>query len=451
MQLTDLFAIADDRRFLLAGTDVLSRADILSIAHDLASELEVNPSFDRSGFWVIDETQAEHFFPMLLAVWIAGGKAVLPNRDWVCGKPSFNFHLGKVCIESGKVVLELNPNRVECDLPSADDVVCFSSGSTGDPKGVLHSHGNFLLNARSTAQLLGLSDVRSVTPLSPYLVSAVSHFLVHWITNSELAFVSMDKVHESFPRLWEECPRRALIGSPMHLAHCIQYMPDGCDPEYFFTSGDFMYPSNIRRILEGFPNARYFYVYGLAELAGRYFINCIDHDTPTESLDSLGETIDDTGFQVDNDELVASSVFLYSGYIERDRFKPRVGDRRTGDRVRWEDGRLKLNGRTNDEVKIGGNKVSIKRIEAKVAECLDGLPCAIFVTSHKRFGTLLSLAVESSTKLDRQILLSNLRRYLDAHELPQALYYVDEIPVTQSQKIDRIALAERVPSLRTID
>ncbi|WP_050491844.1 non-ribosomal peptide synthetase [Pseudomonas putida] len=111
---------------------------------------------------------------------------------------------------------------------------------------------------------------------------------------------------------------------------------------------------------------------------------------------------------------------------------------RSGDLVRWNtDGTLDYLGRNDDQVKIRGVRVELGEIEAALA-AQEGIRDAVVLVRDERllawFTETAAVAVGS--------LRQALQACLPAHMLPQAFIRLDELPLTSHGKLDRRALPE---------
>ncbi|MFJ4156105.1 non-ribosomal peptide synthase/polyketide synthase [Pseudomonas sp. NPDC089752] len=111
---------------------------------------------------------------------------------------------------------------------------------------------------------------------------------------------------------------------------------------------------------------------------------------------------------------------------------------RSGDLVRWNaDGTLDYLGRNDDQVKIRGVRVELGEIEAAL-QAHPGIEDAVVLVRGER---LLAWFTEAApVQLDQ--LRQALQARLPAHMLPQALIRLEQLPLTSHGKLDRRALPE---------
>ncbi|WP_072812843.1 non-ribosomal peptide synthetase [Rhodococcus zopfii] len=161
-------------------------------------------------------------------------------------------------------------------------------------------------------------------------------------------------------------------------------------------------------------------------------------------------------------ELYLSGVQEARGYHGRpdltaerfvaDRFGP-AGARlyRTGDCVQWTaEGQLLYLGRTDSQVKIRGVRIELGDIESallnrsEVAQAVATVHHAAAAAGDRLVAYVVAAPAEAASGVDAGALRSALVRVLPAHLVPDAIVVVDGFPVTSSGKLDRAALPDPV-------
>ncbi|WP_235581633.1 non-ribosomal peptide synthetase [Rhodococcus sp. Leaf278] len=122
---------------------------------------------------------------------------------------------------------------------------------------------------------------------------------------------------------------------------------------------------------------------------------------------------------------------------------------RSGDRARLRgDGTLEFLGRTDDQIKIRGNRVELGEIDAAL-RAFPGVSAASSALRRSRTGDLridgYVVAALDGNVLDTERIRKELAERLPAHMVPATLSILGEIPLTINRKVDRGALP--VPDL----
>lgn len=141
-------------------------------------------------------------------------------------------------------------------------------------------------------------------------------------------------------------------------------------------------------------------------------------------------------------ELLLATPQRFSGYVDANLASPFVTDDegtvyyRTGDRVRWRDGRLYHLGRVDHQVKIGGHRIELLEIEHRLRRCLDTEALAVIAHPAERPDELVLLIVTDSgpPALEAETL------GLPAYMIPARTIVLEKLPTNTHGKLDRGAL-----------
>lgn len=118
--------------------------------------------------------------------------------------------------------------------------------------------------------------------------------------------------------------------------------------------GEYIDPQLLSFIAENFPNVKVTQIYASSELGEVFRVN-----DKKEGFDI--KLVDGEKIKIENDELfVKRSAKSAIGYLDKNFVDEWIS---TGDKVRTEGDRVLFNGRLDDIINIGGNKVSLIEIE----------------------------------------------------------------------------------------
>lgn len=141
-------------------------------------------------------------------------------------------------------------------------------------------------------------------------------------------------------------------------------------------------------------------------------------------------------------ELLLATPQRFSGYTDTSLASPFVSDSqgviyyRTGDRVRWQGGRLYHLGRVDHQVKIGGHRIELLEIEHRLRRFLDTESLAVIAHPARHPTELVLLIAAKSGPPTLQAESLGLPRYM----LPTRTIVLDTMPTNPHGKLDRIAL-----------
>ncbi|MEM7581911.1 MAG: amino acid adenylation domain-containing protein [Acidobacteriota bacterium] len=369
-----------------------------------------------------------------------------------------------------------HPGRARPDR-SPDQLVCvmYTSGSTGQPKGVG-------IRNRGVARLLFETDYLEFGPNITWSHYASLAFdgstfeiwsaLLHGSRLSILPPGALS-LHEISRELAEQRVHSLFMTTGLFHQLVEQGLGALRAVRQMLPGGDVLSPAHAVRVMAELPDLRLVNGYGPTELT------CI---ISTESLRDaradrpvpVGRAIAGTRAMVVSQagelqpigvagELLASGQGLARGYVGRprltaERFAPdpfsgRPGRRlyRTGDMARWlADGRLDFAGRSDHQVKLRGFRIELGEIET----ALNALPevaesvVAVDGEGHaKRLVAWISGDGEAAPSADQ--LSRALRDELPGYMVPTVFTTLDAFPLTSNGKIDRRALRELLPAAGT--
>ncbi len=113
---------------------------------------------------------------------------------------------------------------------------------------------------------------------------------------------------------------------------------------------------------------------------------------------------------------------------------------------RIEDGKLLVEGRVDDVIISGGEKVSLNAVEQFLARLIEGELVA-FAQPDPEWGQRLAIATTAVMSVDQwQEVQGKIRSELGRYAIPQDIYRIAKIPRTALGKVDREALLKSIQS-----
>jgi acyl-CoA synthetase (AMP-forming)/AMP-acid ligase II len=331
---------------------------------------------------------------------------------------------------------------VEAEVSPADlAVMVHTSGSTADPKGVLHTHGTLV---RQTATWP--AAVRAVTGCegATRVLCAMPFFWVGGL------LAATGALHEPttvlvLPRLDAET---ALDMIENERATGVVGWPA-------FTQRLREHPTFDDRDLNSAPLLRN----GPLDIAMTDVPDGFPvHRTMSETAGGFAHT--DIAVVADNGSPVGSGVVgelhirgigVMAGYNKRERWETfdEDGWYHTGDLVYRNDGdqRMFYVGRTSELIKAGGANVSPLEVEAVIADFADVAQCIVIgIDDPVRGEEVCAVVVPAAADIDVASIATRTREQLSPYKVPTrwAVATSEQIPTLQSGKFNRRALRELV-------
>jgi long-chain acyl-CoA synthetase len=361
--------------------------------------------------------------------------------------------------------LDALPDHGEEPEPPIDvdlAAVLYTSGSTGEPKGITLSHGNMVFVADAVIEYLSLGAadrVLSVLPLS------YTYGLYQLLMSVRVrATLVLPTGPERLIELLDEERITGLPGGPAVFQALLSARHRDPRPlphlRFMTNSGATLAAATVAAIRRALPDVELFLMYGLTE-TGRvaYLPPRFVDDKPTAVGVAIPGTEvslqDDTGTEVEVGEigeLIVRGSHVMQGYW-RD---PAQTERRlrpgrwpwervfaTGDLFRLDgDGHLHFVARREDVIVSDGRTLLPREIE-EVLHAAPGVRDVVVIgTPHEDRGEVVEAHV--SPQEDGGLESAELRRYcaerLDGQQVPARVVIHDELPRTSHGKIDRAAL-----------
>lgn len=370
-----------------------------------------------------------------------------------------NLWSWKDLISSG---YEFNPVQI---IDNDIAAIFYTSGSTGKAKGVVLSHKNMVMGAKSVAAYLPCEPDDKMLAVLPFsfdygfsqltiaLLIGASCYLTEFVFEQDLIKVIVEQEITSLallPPLW------------VRLAQCQWPEQSAQKIRYFCNSGGAMPQSTLAILRRNMPQAQPYLMYGLTEA----FRSCY---LPPDEIDkrptSFGRAIPNAEILVINDqgkecepfeqgELVHRGVLVGQGYWNEpiktaERFKPldnglpQIPIKEmavwSGDLVHKDyQGYLYFNGRLDDMIKTSGYRLSPQEVEEVLHEVELVSEAIVVGVNHLTLGqALIAILVVKNETLTK----SALRKYcvgcLSAYMVPHKFVFVDSLPRNGNDKYDR--------------
>jgi acyl-CoA ligase (AMP-forming) (exosortase A-associated) len=349
--------------------------------------------------------------------------------------------------------------------------ILYTSGSTGRPKGVVLSHRNMLAGARSVATYLRNTASDRILAVLPFsfdyglsqLTTAFSvgasvvlmDYLLPADVTRALGRYGITGL-AAVPPLWNQL---AALDWPEQAVRSLRYITN---------SGGAMPLETTRRLRTLLPDTDVYLMYGLTEAFRSTYLPPAEVD---ERPDSIGKAIPNAeilvvrpdGTECDADEpgeLVHRGALVALGYWgdpdkTAARFKPAPGQPPelphpelavwSGDQVRRDrDGFLYFIGRTDEQIKTSGYRVSPGEIEEVAYQLPDIEQAVAFGVPHPQLGSGIVLLFQAdSPKIDTEAVRAHCRAHLPTYMVPGLIERIDDIPRNPNGKLDRKSLSTR--------
>jgi len=346
-------------------------------------------------------------------------------------------------------------------------ILLFTSGSTGEPKGVVMSHRNVVGNVSQFRQLLDATKDDAILASLPFFHTFGSTVTLWYPLIEGVRIVTYPNPLEAVKNaaLIERYKLTLLLATPTFLRGYLRKVePDKLRSLRLVITGAEKLPPDLATNFEERFKQRVFEGYGLTETSPVVSVNLPEprptkpreQVQPSSRLGSVGKMAPGIAAEIREPEtdgklslhetgmLWLRGVNIFEGYLhdpERTADVLQNGWLKTGDLGRFdEDGFLYIEGRLSRFSKIGGEMVPHEAIESRIVDLLglsgrDERPIAIMGVQDEAKGEALVLL--SAVDVDLAELRSKLH---DAGVpnlwIPKQVQRIESIPVLASGKLD---------------
>jgi amino acid adenylation domain-containing protein len=344
--------------------------------------------------------------------------------------------------------------RIDLDLAA----LIYTSGSTGQSKGVMLTHANMVAAATSINSYLRNTEqdvILDVLPLSfDYgLYQVFLAFQAGARLILERSFVYPSVMLELLER--ERVTALPIVPTLAALLLKHDLGAFGSSLRYITNTGACLPPPHIFAFRRQLPHVRIFSMYGLTECKRVSYLAPDDVEArPT----SVGKPMDNVEVFVADEngnlsstgvgELVVRGSNVMSGYwnapdatahVLREGPFPGQYLLRTGDKFRIdEDGFLYFIGRLDDMIKSRGQRVSPKEVESSIYALPAVTGAAVVGTPDPILGMAITafVTITPHATLSEQDVIRHCAQELEDFMVPKTVRFVDQLPKTESGKID---------------
>jgi len=398
---------------------------------------------------VVTASMTIDFVVSLLAILAARRPAAVFSPHWSPRERQAGLALLGACAELGRAG-EVTARR---DGPAADlhpdtRLILFTTGSTGEPKAVQLSETNIESNTAAVADALSFATARVQVlflPLS-YSYGLLGQLLPALRTG--VATELVERLVDVADRFAEGSVEGMVSGVPSHHATLLRLIPPGsaCDRvTHVVSAGAAASPELRRRLREAFPGAVIYANYGQTEASPR--VLCLPSSHPKFFTPATGFPVGRLRVRLGGDgELLVRGPQVMLGYLgdpEGTARKLAGGWLHTGDLATLDDeGLVTVNGRADDLINVGGERISLIEVEAALAGVGGVRHAAAVAVTDELYGTSWAAYVEPvGDEVTADQLTEELRLRLPPRKMPAELHLIPELPLTQNGKVDRRALA----------
>ena len=399
------------------------------------------------------------FVIALRAVWRLGAAVVLVSSGWKRAEVAHALDLTTPVLGIGDVTVlgELLPmlhldDPIEAGAgdwapvsPDTDALFVFSSGTTGMPKAVRHTHGAFAAAVRHWRAALGLTAGDRMQIMTP-----PSHILGLLNIATVLDAGAWMRLHPRFDidRMLGHI-QRDRITIEMAVAPIALAIAGHPDLEsYDLSSLRYIMwcatpvTQSVAAAVTDRVGVQWVSAYGASELP---VIACCP--VGDARLDTVGKPVPGVAVRIaESGEIQVRSDSVMAGYLPDEATAAAFEDGwyRTGDIGELDDeGWLRITDRLKEMIKVRGFQVAPAEVESVLHGHAAVQDCAVFGVPDAADGESVIAAVTVGAPVGEQELIELVGERLSSYKRPRRVVFVDEIPRLPSGKVLRRVLRDR--------
>ena len=344
--------------------------------------------------------------------------------------------------------------------------ILYTSGTTGNPKGCVHTHESVVSAGRTGAGVLGLENTDIMLIAMPIWHSSPLNNWFMGITSVAGKSVLLREYHPlHFLEAIQKKSCTAYFGAPISYLMPLQMLPnfgefDLSSMKAWVYGGGPIAPETVKKLEKAYQSDRFFQVYGMTESGPTGTV--LYPEDHAEHAGSIGnKALPGAELKVMKDDMTPAgpgetgeiwlkAASMMKGYLNNreateDAFYD--GWYRTGDIARIDkDGYLFIVDRIKDMIVTGGENVYSKEVEDRIMEHPDVAEAAVIGVPNPDWGETVKAIIvpakgQELTEDDLKDFLSN---RLAKFKIPRKFDFVSELPHTPSGKVMKYKLRRDV-------
>lgn len=350
---------------------------------------------------------------------------------------------------------KIKPIKTEENLSKNETAyMIFTSGTTGEPKGVPISYKNLenFINWITAVEPLCEYEHASVLNHASFSFDLSTAAIYYAFAGGHtLVQLENTKDFESVFSVIEKSRTDVLVATPTFIRLCLlnKDFEKGKFPfiKCIYFCGETLQKSLAEAVFKRFPEIRIINAYGPTEATSavcayeitKEMLEC-EKILPVGKLSSAA-----TEIEIENGEIVLKGKSVFGGYLgiksENVFFENGRNCYRTGDLGFIREGKLFCTGRKDSQIKYKGYRIELSEIESVISSIEGTENCAVIAKRNPE-GEVRLLKAFVSGKVEETEIRKKLSEKLPEYMVPKSIKILETIPLNKNGKTDRKVLEE---------
>ena len=334
-----------------------------------------------------------------------------------------------------------------------DALIPNTSGTTGRPKGAIHTHANVVVqNVEQHAAAIGLDAADRFLATTPLAHRAgVARMFNALGLGGTLVLMERFDAGEALALIERE--RITVAGLPPTVLRLmlpgLRREPSGCASlRRIIVSAEAFPHALLEEVAALLPRVRFSSVYGMSEAA----ISIASHEELISHPGTAGRPWPGVEIRLEQDELlVRGQDAVMRGYFNDPQANAeafRGGWFHTGDLARRDAaGNLYIVDRKKDMIVSGGYNVYSKELEQVLVQHAGVADAAVIGVPDETYGEAVVAVIQTRTAISKEAIVDHCRAHLADYKKPRHVFFVDALPRNALGKVLKPELRTRIKTL----
>ena len=339
-----------------------------------------------------------------------------------------------------------NGKRKKNQIMDKTEYISSTSGSTGEPKMILHKFDSIIKNSLETCERVKFkSNKNFLISIPGFYNSAICHFFTCLLKNMNFFYIENFMFPKNLNNILFKYKINYFGGAPIQADWIIKSnSKKKINLEKILSSGDFLNHETINIYLKKKLKPNLYNIYGITEVGGRVFINDIKNSKNPYALGNSLKHFKIIKRKISSKifEIGIKSNFNFLGYYSNkfSHFDKKRCVYYTDDLAAVYKRDLILQGRKNEIFKSSGIKIFPEYIKNEMLKIKNVTNAFVFSKNFEIVGNMPVAAYESKKKISNNYFVDKLCSVMQKNQIPIKFKHYKQFPFLNNKKINNLKI-----------